>query len=353
MLEFKPDWEASQARYRAFWAGEIIDRPLVQVTARKRAPRVDNWRVLPPETWDNPEPLLERIVDGMEATYYGGDALPIWWPNLGPTTMSAFMGCPIHFSESTSWQDPILDDLTSAEPALDEASPVWQATLDITRAISEQAAGRFLVGFSDYGMGADVLSHLRGPDGLSMDLIDCPEDVQRWMTWLTAKWMDLYWQLHAAMPAGQGTVGWLSAWAPGTTYPMQNDFSCMISADMYRECFLEEVQVLSRFLEYPAYHLDGPGAVAHLDALLEIPELRLIQWVPGEGNPNPVHWMPLLKRVRAAGKLLHLYGSPGDLEPLIEELGPEGWILSTGTATPEEADALVARAATLTRARAR
>ena len=42
------------------------------------------------------------------------------------------------------------------------------------------------------------------------------------------------------------------------------------------------------------YHLDGPGAVVHLDALLEIPHMKAIQWVPGAGQPTAAGWIPLM-----------------------------------------------------------
>ena len=39
-------------------------------------------------------------------------------------------------------------------------------------------------------------------------------------------------------------------------------------------------------LDYTLYHLDGPDAIKHLDALMEIEELDALQWTPGAGKPD-------------------------------------------------------------------
>jgi hypothetical protein len=63
-------------------------------------------------------------------------------------------------------------------------------------------------------------------------------------------------------------------------------------------------------MDYAFYHLDGKGQIPHLDLLLSLPRLRGIQWVPGDGNPPPEHWLPLLKRIRDGGKLCQVTVSP-------------------------------------------
>jgi hypothetical protein len=101
-------------------------------------------------------------------------------------------------------------------------------------------------------------------------------------------------------------------------------------------------------LHYGTYHLDGPGAIKHLDFLLSIPELRLIQWVPGAGAAPFREWIPLLKRIVGAGKRTIVYCAPNEMEAYVSELGPERIIVSTTVASAEAGDAVLAEARRLT-----
>jgi len=109
-MRFKPDWPAARARIEAWWAGEVIDRALVQVTA----PRPGERRLRPPaslqQQWLDPEYVVAAAEEAMRLTYYGGEALPIFWPNLGPDVFAAYLGCGLRFGETTSWSVPALDD---------------------------------------------------------------------------------------------------------------------------------------------------------------------------------------------------------------------------------------------------
>ena len=75
------------------------------------------------------------------------------------------------------------------------------------------------------------------------------------------------------------------------------------------------------------FHLDGPGAIRHLDTLLEIDELDAIQWVPGHGNPPAKAWLAMLKKVQCAGKSLWISTPPEDVHAILEELRPEGLMI--------------------------
>jgi hypothetical protein len=56
-----------------------------------------------------------------------------------------------------------------------------------------------------------------------------------------------------------------------------------------------------------------------------------------------LHWIPLLKRIQEAGKLLHLSVSPHEIESLLGELSPKGLMLSTGCSTEAEARELLSK----------
>jgi hypothetical protein len=104
----------------------------------------------------------------------------------------------------------------------------------------------------------------------------------------------------------------------------------MISKEMFDEIFLPGIAEECRFLEASLYHLDGPGALRHLDSLLEIKELNAIQWVPGAGHGRASDWMHVYKKCQAAGKGLQIGLDVDELDLFMENLRPEGLWLGIG-----------------------
>jgi hypothetical protein len=343
-LEFKEDFARSAERFKAFWAREALDGPMVEVVAPRR-PGVPKGtqRILDGPTWADPQPTLDQMQAHFAGNYYAGDAYPFWYPNLGPGTLGGFLGNAIHFDvpHDTSWQHPLIADLAQMRWQIDEQNPYWQATLAWTRRIAARAPDRFIVGMADLGMGADVLAQLRGPENFCLDLVESPQAVSDALRAVRGLWQQCYQRLYDLFPPGNGSCCWLPAWAPGRSFPLQNDFSCMVSREMYEKFFLEDLIAHCRFLDYPVYHLDGPGAVKHLDLLLDIPELKAIQWTAGDGQPPMPHWVGMLRRIQAAGKGLVLYVSPRELDVLTAQLQPEGVIYLLWVDTPEQADGIV------------
>jgi hypothetical protein len=108
---------------------------------------------------------------------------------------------------------------------------------------------------------------------------------------------------------------------------LQSDFAYMISPAMFEEFVLPDVEACCERMDHGFYHLDGKGQLRHLDMLLSLPRLRGIQWIPGDGQPPPECWLPVLKRIRDAGKLCQLYVSPQGAKTIVSELGGRGFAL--------------------------
>ena len=73
-------------------------------------------------------------------------------------------------------------------------------------------------------------------------------------------------------------------------------------------------------LDFSLYHLDGPDAIRHLDALMEIEELNALQWTAGAGQPDGGNerWYAIYDKVRDAGKSLWVEIHDGDLHDWIQ-----------------------------------
>ncbi len=105
---------------------------------------------------------------------------------------------------------------------------------------------------------------------------------------------------------------------------LQCDFSAMISPGLFSD-FMKPVLVeMTERTAHNMYHLDGPEALIHLPCLLSIPDLEMIQWTPGAGQPfvdEPV-WFPMYRQVLEAGKKLFMYATSLDhLKRLHREFG--------------------------------
>lgn len=62
-------------------------------------------------------------------------------------------------------------------------------------------------------------------------------------------------------------------------------------------------------LAHTIYHLDGISQFNHLDSLLSLEKLNAVQWVYGEGKPDPVNWLPVYRKIMDAGKQVMIIGS--------------------------------------------
>ena len=97
---------------------------------------------------------------------------------------------------------------------------------------------------------------------------------------------------------------------------------------MFREFFQPHIADFTDAMEYPMYHLDGKGAIAHLDALLEIKNLKAIQWEPGAGNREVTQWYDLIKKILAAGKSVQVFAEPEEIDDLVKTVGTKGLLIT-------------------------
>jgi hypothetical protein len=152
-------------------------------------------------------------------------------------------------------------------------------------------------------------------------------------------WIEFYDRCHAIVrdASDGGSLCWFGVWSPGKTYAAQNDFSYNISPQMFRELFLPAIERQTQFLDHTVYHVDGVQAFVHVDALCELPRLHALQILPGAGQPGPLHFMDVLKKVQTAGKGLHITIEPDEVKPALEQLSSRGLYIKTYCRTEQDA----------------
>lgn len=351
-LAYKPDWDVAAERMRAWWAHEPLDRPIIQVTApRAETPNRPGW-----SSWelihhlDRPEAVLDRYEIYCQRTFFGGEAFPNFWVNLGPGIPAAYFGRTPQIAEATVWFEA--DEPMSWEAILDAKlepdQKWWRLTKDLTALATERGKHTFLASVTDLNGVHNILGSLRGTQQLLVDCLDAPEMVKRASHHITDIWLQCFDTLIGITRRHQeGSSSWMGIWFPGIGSDVQSDFSAMVSPDMFAELILPDLRRQCQHVEQSVFHWDGPGQIPHLDHLLSIPELDGIQWVPGDGNPDvgAACWFPLYRRILAADKLLVLQGiKPEDIQGVVQATGDKGVLFTTHCDSEAEARALLVAA---------
>lgn len=348
-LEYKPDADKAIARMDAWWNKAIIDRATIQVTAPKPDPQPlpAKQHATLRERWMDIEYVVERAAVEISNTYYPAEQLPCFWPNLGPEVLTACYGAELEFGETTSWSKPILHDWAGIPKLqLNFESEYLQTLLAMQRLALETGKGKFVVGLTDIHPGGDLAASFRDPQQLCFDVLEEPENVSALLKHIWNAFFDFYDVQHKLLiEHGQTlTTSWLPLFdANGRYYIPSNDFSIMISNEMFREFFVPEIVAEIEWLDRSIYHLDGPGALRHLDALLEIKKLDAIQFVYGDGAKPASRWLHVYQKIQDAGKNIHGWIEPNELDTFMDALNPEGVMLHTSAGSIEEADVLVKR----------
>lgn len=346
------DYDRKKMYWNAFWEKEVIDRPLICVNSVKSG-REPFWHVQTDRICaqaclsDNYAPFFESFKKSVDSTYYGGESIPFFTPTLGPDQYAAFLGGKLNVRDEydTTWIHSVVEDWTDFEVKIDQGpDSYFSKMMNFMKFARDYSNDEYVVGMLDLHSNMDALSALRGPQDLCFDLMDCPEEVHRVLNDVRKTYREIY---HQAFCAGgmsdTGSVGWAPTYLPSGKFAViQCDFSCMISPSQAREFVIPAIAEEAAFLDHCVYHYDGKEALGHLDDILAIKEIDVIQWVPGDGQPRSIEWMDLLKKIQKAGKGLWIYDWTCDeIVSHFKELSPEGLVFSTNAATQQDADRLI------------
>ena len=366
-MYYKHDWEKAKARLLAFWEGEIIDRCCVGVHAARKTSKIppfpeqqygpwlgglekfgDDDHESIKQWWVDPEENYQRMLTWFENTYFGGEAIPCTYVNWGAMALAACYGSPAKFTKTSVWYPAVIEDWNTWEWQFDPATnEAWQQILAIVKHLLAQNNGRYFVGKPEIGNAGDVLSLMRGMDKLSLDLLDHPEAVENGIAVLSDTWVTLMEQVYQMTTAvnDQGDVlAWMGLWAPGKMDQIACDFSSVISASMFKEFFVPEIEKMGNWCEHGVYHLDGPPCMKNmLPTLLGIQQIDAIQWTPGAGSPPTYspQYIPQYKKIQESGRKLYLLAKPHEIEDLLAELAPNGLYLRTDVETEDDANELL------------
>lgn len=342
-LSCYPDWPVAQARWEAFWRGEHRGRCLMYLVA----PRERQEALPAPEDCEQQyfdvDYLYRRTATELGNLHFLAEAVPAtramlcgWLPAYGARLV---------LRPDTIWLEPVVEDWDTAPDWDDWNHPQFQRLCTLQAELTTRAAGQFIVGVPPTLPPNDLLSVLREPKRFLLDLVLEPERVQDALQRMTRSYLRQQEALREIMHRHfAGAQHHYPIWGPRLT-TLQSDVSCMLSGAMFERFIVPELEAITAALGPATYHLDGPDAIRHLERLCDLPGIRIIQWVPGAGQPGSYeHWPQVFKYAQSRGKAIFLPVGPGQVEQAIREFRPDLTFMACSTGSYEEACRLLENA---------
>lgn len=342
MNTWKTNWPESQKRYIDWWAGKGLVITMWEACKKDGAPHVPVIKPVAPlspeQMWLDPQWRSRQIHYDLATGSLKADILPVANTQLGPGSLAAIIGARLEAREDTIWIRQ--DENWNGELKFDTSNKWWKLHKDLLNECKKNANGQYYIGCPDLMEGLDVLASLRGNDAVLMDMLIDPEGLEQQVRKVNEIYFDVYDQIYDIIREGdEMAFCYFSIWAPGKCSKFQCDISVMISEDDFRRFVQPYLREQCQRIPYSLYHLDGVDAIRHIDALLEIDELKAIQWTPGYGQPqggDPC-WYDLYRKIKAAGKaVMPCWVKLDELKPLLDEVGPEGMNIELDISSEKE-----------------
>ncbi|MBR3504536.1 MAG: hypothetical protein IKO07_09915 [Clostridia bacterium] len=332
-MYFTPeDWARTIEVYEAWWAGRL-KRPLI--TARRsfdQRPQISKSTC--GDFSKSPDEVIAEIDHNIAHTDCYGDAFPFaYWAFFGPGALASYLGSPVQTDQNTVWFHPLPGEpaLSDIHLELDRDNPWFNRCKDLYWAGVKKWRGRVVMGMNDIGGELDVVASLVGTERLLYAMLDEPAEVKRLCEEAHAVWQQAYWAFMEILSENNPAFAdWAGLLSEKPYYTQQCDFSYMISPDMFDEFVDPYLRQTSDTLGHSLYHLDGKGALVHLDKILAIDRIEAVQWQPGDGAGFGYKWIDVYRKIRNAGRRMHFIGSQDDFRAVTDDVGAEGMYFATG-----------------------
>lgn len=347
---YKLNWEETKEKFRNYWQHKNTGRPLMCVIARR--PEVEQFsdgtpveggyldQICQGKYYNMPEELkwtdmedkyqnAQRIVDRYryfcETHAFLGESFPNLNIDFGPGSLASYLGSEIGFKEDTVWFNKCLDSWDGVPKLTFDPENKWfKKHIQLAKDCQELAGDDFYVDMPDLMENIDVLASLRGAQDILFDLLDEPEKIGERIQEVTDIYYEYYDRFYDIIKDEEGGNAYtvFQIWGPGKTVKLQCDFSAMMSPEDFRTYIQPSLREQSEKADNVLYHLDGPAAIKHMDALMEIDGIDALQWTSGDAGPDGTlpDWDVIYDKAIAAGKSIWVKVYSGEFEDWIKNV---------------------------------
>lgn len=327
-MKYKKNWEETKEKFRNYWKQQNTGRPLMIVWAEKEDAKPLPEELIPADTQDqymNPERMVARYRHFCENHEFLGESFPNMSVDFGPGSVAAYLGSDIEFRDDTVWFTECVEDWEETGKLTFDPDNLWlKKHMEVVQECRKLADGDFLIPIPDLMENIDVLASLRGAQNTVYDLIDEPEEMEERIRQVTDVYFEYYDRFYELVKEQDGASCYtvFQIWGEGKTAKLQCDFSALMSPGQFREFIQESLRRQAGQLDHVLYHLDGPDAIKHMDALMEIEEIDALQWTSGDHGPDGTleEWYEIYDKARRAGKSLWIKVYSGNVDDWIRNV---------------------------------
>lgn len=312
-------------RFEDWWRRDNHGLPLMRVVAKKDAPAGLLHPARPTDEkkrYTDFDYLMGKMRYYVATHEYLADSFASLGADLGPGSLALYLGSQPVFTPATVWYEPCIDDPEDHPPiAFDADNPWWKLHVDLIRRLKEAAGDEFRIDIPDLIENIDIYAAMRGPQDALFDLMDVPEKVHEYLKQIDATYFRYYDELSKIVTDEEGVTSYtcFGILGKGRVAKIQCDFSAMLSPDHFRQFVLPALQWQTTKLDHTLYHLDGPDAIRHVPAIMELDRLDALQWTCGAAQPDGAcpRWYGIYDQVAQAGKGLWIQLYDGGVDDWI------------------------------------
>ena len=347
---YKVNMEAAKEKFRNYWAHKNTGRPLMCVIARRpeveqysdgtpveggyldqicqgkyyNMPEELKWKDME-DKYQNPQRIVDRYRYFCETHAFLGESFPNLNIDFGPGSLASYLGSEIGFKEDTVWFNKCLDSWDGVPKLTFDPENKWfKKHIQLAKDCQALAGDDFYVDMPDLMENIDVLASLRGAQDILFDLLDEPEMIGERIQEVTDIYYEYYDRFYDIIKDEEGGNAYtvFQIWGPGRTVKLQCDFSAMMSPEDFRKYIQPSLRSQSENVDHVLYHLDGPAAIKHMDALMEIEGIDALQWTSGDAGPDGTlpDWDVIYDKAIAAGKSIWVKVYSGEFEDWIRNV---------------------------------
>ncbi len=329
----KNNWDETKRRWDSYWKRDVKGVPLMCVVAEKpgavdkeiqAALKSKNMF----DKYRDAKRMHERYLYYVQTHEFLADSFPNISLDFGPGSLAAYLGSDIEFQPGTVWFKECVDEWEDCPPLhFDPENGWYKEHLQLYRDVKALAGDDYYLAIPDLMENIDVLASLRGAQNTIFDMVDEPDEVEERISQVQSlywRYYDSFYDIAARNEDGIKSSAYtcFQIWGRGRTVKLQCDFSAMMSPKQFRQFIQPALDGQSKGANNVLYHLDGPDAIKHLPALMEIEGIDALQWTAGSYNPDGSHeqWFDIYDQARKAGKGLWVQVYTGGVDEWLSRI---------------------------------